>query len=63
MEGPIGKKDGRPGLLLAETKNFDNISHNSHPTGVFKPVYGYPTFPLTFFTLTIQYVKYVIMSL
>ena len=22
-------------------------SNNSHPTGVVKPVYGYPTFPLT----------------
>ena len=35
------------------TKNFDyttivdQISNNSHPTGVVKPVYGYPTFPLT----------------
>ena len=39
------------------TKNFDYItiadrlrtvswSNNSHPTGVVKPVYGYPTFPL-----------------
>ena len=39
-------------------KNFDYItiadrlrtvswSNNSHPTGVVKPVYGYPTFPLT----------------
>ena len=24
-----------------------SLSNNSHPTGVFKPVYGYPTFPLT----------------
>ena len=40
------------------TKNFDyttvvdrlrkvSWSNNSHPTGVVKPVYGYPTFPLT----------------
>ena len=41
------------------TKNFDNTtiadrlrtvswSNNSHQTGIVKPVYGYPTFPLTF---------------
>ena len=40
------------------TKNFDNTTianqlrtvswnDNSHPTGVVKPVEGYPTFPLT----------------
>ena len=23
------------------------LSNNSHPTGVVKPVYGYPTFPYT----------------
>ena len=46
------------GQLTNATKNFDyttiadrlrtvSWSNNSHPTGVVKSVYGYPTFPLT----------------
>ena len=51
----IRKQKGRHKNAI---KNFDyttiadrprtvSWSKNSHPTGVFKPIYGYPTFPLT----------------
>ena len=52
------KNDMFPILKRQTPKNFDNTtivdrlrtfswSNNSYPTGVVKPVYGYPTFPLT----------------
>ena len=45
-------------VILSQTWNFDytktadrlrteSLGNESHPTGVVKPVYGIPTFPLT----------------
>ena len=32
---------------IADRLKTDSWSNNSHPTGVVKPIYGIPTFPLT----------------
>ena len=39
--GPPSHSPQRP------SNQKDSWSNNSHPIGVVKPVYGYPTFPLT----------------
>ena len=47
IQQPIDNAKTPPTTSITQRLWTVSWSNNSHPTGVVKPVYGYPTFPLT----------------